>query len=317
MNRENKQSPEHLKAMAEINRYNYNCTPEKPIFLSSAISYDIPDAKPWMDLHAELEIYIHLSGSARRIWEGLSIDVKPGDVCFAGAYELHGYQLLDVPVQGVVIEISPSLLTDAHFPEYPDINWMALFTMPPEKRPRATPQMRSRVLELSTRLLSYGQGDEAPARVYRRLALFELLTMFENEEASAIPRPHQQPEAYAKLAPAIELATHSKKLVSNSEAAAACRMPRNQFIMAFEKNMGVSFSRFALRHRIDAAHKIIVFTDKPIKAVAEELGFANVSHLHRLFVAHYHSTPVEFRQRMKERTAYRNAMAKTAGKTAG
>ena len=306
---------ESLIAQSKISQTgNYNCPPENPIALGP-VSYDHLHDKPWMDLHAELEIYIHLSGGMRRFWKGLTIDAKPGDVCFAGSFEPHGYQLLDVPVQGIVMEIAPSLLANAYFPEYPGVNWMSLFTTPPAQRPRATPQTRTRVQGLAARLLASGQGDSQPARLYRRLALFELLTMFENKEAPPTPRRHQQPEFYAKLEPAIELATRSRKLISNREGAAACHMECNPFILTFEKVMGVSFTKFALRHRIDAACKAVALTGTPIKVIADEFGFANVSHLHRLFIAYYHCSPAAFRQRMKERAASQKAdTSKPAGK---
>ena len=315
MNRENKQASSTPETSADINRYDYNCTPENPVFISTGIIYDVIRPTPWMDMHAELEIYIHLAGGMRRRWDGLAIDVKPGDVCFAGSYEPHGYQLLDVPVQGIVMEVAPDFLAKTVFPEYPEMNWLSIFTMPPEQRSRATPPMRAHVLELYTRLLNYGQGDEPASRFYRRLALFELLLIFATQDAPAQIKPTHPAETYAQLIPAITLAVNSRQLIPNSEAAAACHMGHNPFILTFEKVMGVSFTKFALRHRIDAACKAIALTQSPIKVIAEEFGFANVSHLHRLFVAHYHCTPVEFRQRMKERATCRIQLEAGAKKT--
>jgi AraC-like DNA-binding protein len=305
-----------LIAQSKITRTGgYNCTPEKPVYIS-AKTYDRLRPTPVMDMHAELEIYIHLAGGIRRFWKGLTIDAKPGDVCFSGSFEPHGYQLLDVPAQGIVMEIAPSLITNAYFPEYPAINWLSLFTTPPAQRPRATPQTRTRVQGLATRLLAYGQGDTPQARLYRRLALFELLAMFENKEAPPTPRRQRQPpDLYARLEPAIALATHSRQLIPNIKAAAACGMKCNPFIQVFEKVMGVSFTKFALRHRIDAACKAVALTDTPIKVIAEEFGFANVSHLHRLFTAHYHCSPPVFRQRTKERAASQKAPQKPTDKT--
>jgi len=316
---ENKQLAAGLIAQSKTTRHEayYNCTPENPVYISANKIYDVLRPTPWMDMHAELEIYIHLSGGMRRFWEGVAIDVKPGDVCFAGSFEPHGYQLLDVPAQGIVMEAAPDFLAKTVFPEYPGMNWMSLFTVPPAQRPRATPPMRARVLELCTRLMNYGQGDEPAARFHRRLALFELLLIFTTEDTPARGKQPHQAETYAQLMPAITMAINSRQLIPNNKAAAACRMPRNSFILTFEKVMGVSSTKFVLRHRIEGACKAIALSDAPIKTIAEEWGFANISHLHRLFVAHYHCTPAEFRQRMKERTAYRNAHApKPAGKTA-
>ena len=306
---------ESLIAQSKISQTgNYNCPPENPIALGP-VSYDHLHDKPWMDLHAELEIYIHLSGGMRRFWKGLTIDAKPGDVCFAGSFEPHGYQLLDVPVQGIVMEIAPDFLAKTVFPEYPDTNWLSLFTMPPEQRPRATPPMRAHVLELCTRLMNYGQGDEPASRFYRRLALFELLLIFISKDTPAQIKQPYQAETYAQLMPAIALAINSRQLIPNSEAAAACGMGHTPFILTFEKVMGVSFTKFALRHRIDAACKAVALTGTPIKVIADEFGFANVSHLHRLFIAYYHCSPAAFRQRMKERAASQKAdTSKPAGK---
>jgi transcriptional regulator GlxA family with amidase domain len=95
----------------------------------------------------------------------------------------------------------------------------------------------------------------------------------------------------------VSLVFDSRRLVTVQEAAHACSMSRNSFAGLFRNVMGVSFGDFALRHRITAAAEELVRASEPLKAVAANWGFADISHFTRCFVRHYGISPGAYRTR--------------------
>ena len=48
------------------------------------------------------------------------------------------------------------------------------------------------------------------------------------------------------------------------------------------------------RSNLDAAARELLGSDKPIKAIAREWGFADTGHMHRSFRKYFNCTPVEY-----------------------
>ena len=111
----------------------------------------------------------------------------------------------------------------------------------------------------------------------------------------ALPGVDQRP--FQQLNPAIEQVFGSHRFIPTREAARACGMNRIQFSRFFKANMGLSFADFSLRHRLDQAVEQMLSTPAPLKSIAHTHGFTDESHLHRVFMRHYHCTPAAYRQR--------------------
>ena len=95
---------------------------------------------------------------------------------------------------------------------------------------------------------------------------------------------------------AIELAFGAQRLVTNEEAARACDLSVDMFMRRFQERMGLSFTKFALRHRLNAAAQQLIETVKRVRNVAQDWGFTDESHLNRLFHRHYGCTLGEYRE---------------------
>ena len=74
------------------------------------------------------------------------------------------------------------------------------------------------------------------------------------------------------------------------------RMSRTQFVRLFRNSMGTSPHRYVMRKRLERAHELIVDGTVPLAEVALTTGFANQSHLHRLYRDAYGVTPGAVRQ---------------------
>ena len=84
-----------------------------------------------------------------------------------------------------------------------------------------------------------------------------------------------------------------------SELASACGLSRSHFAKAFKASMGTPPHRWLLRHRVHRAAEMLERTDESISAIASSCGFADQSHLTRIFHAMVGFSPADWRRRRK------------------
>jgi AraC-like DNA-binding protein len=90
--------------------------------------------------------------------------------------------------------------------------------------------------------------------------------------------------------------------VSCSRAASVCGFSEPHFRSLFRRMMGVSFGQFSLRARLGFAAHCLASTGLPLQQVVEATGFADLSHLHRVFEKHFGCNPTRYREQAREAT---------------
>jgi AraC-like DNA-binding protein/mannose-6-phosphate isomerase-like protein (cupin superfamily) len=251
------------------------------------------------DMHYFLEVGIILSGRMRRFYEGRQLLLGPGDVWFCGAWEPHGYRIEAAPCENVVVLVLPEVLSAFRCAEAPELNWLAVFLAAPRQRPSAAPAQRSAVLRLARQFKHYQEAAPRPSRIWLRTWLMELLlTVQEGWQAPADAR-NEPAVAPGRIDRALGLVFQKQRFIPEAEAARACGAGRGAFLKDFRRLMGISFAQFALRRRLSGAARLLLETDRPIKAVAAEWGFTDAGHLYRCFTRHYGCTPAAYRKQRK------------------
>jgi AraC-like DNA-binding protein/quercetin dioxygenase-like cupin family protein len=246
------------------------------------------------DMHYELEMGIVLKGTMTRYAGNSRRICEAGDMWFSGMWEPHAYRGGN-RCHRVVIVIWPPILASLRLPEARNINWMQPFLTSPDDRPIIPIELRDGV----TRLVEHhiGQGGRMTPPRKRLLVMELLLFLFEHRLVGrAANNAAPEPERIVHIMPAIDLAFERSDLITNEAAAKICGLSRDIFIRSFRRLMGVSFSKFAMRHRLNRAAEQLAKTHTPIKAIAREWGFTDASHLHRLFTQHYGCTPLTYRE---------------------
>lgn len=277
-------------------RYDYHLSAEMPI-IGVAKTYSDIHQHVWFDLHAEVEFGIVLRGRTQRMWGNTLRILGPGDVWFCGVFERHGYRIIEPPCQVVALIISPDAVADLFFTEAPTINWLGMFTAPLAQRPHTTDAQRPHVIDIGRRLWRNCRGKHTyTPSLLRRLLLVEALHLLAGTQEDQHTASRRSKGAYARIAPAIELALQAHTLVTNEQAATTCGLSRDQFIRGFRQMLGISFADFALRRRLQGAKLDLSYTDLPIKAIARNWGFTDHSHLHRLFTEHFQCAPSDLRR---------------------
>lgn len=293
-------SRETHKIVDGVVQYDYHLSADHPI-TGFAKSYAHVDPQPWFDMHVALEIGILMRGRVERYWETMQATLSPGDVWLSGVFERNGYRVVRQPCDVVVMFVWPDSLSHTVLPELPDQNWLSLFTRAAHARPQTTTAQRATVLDIGRRLQRLGVDDGQVANARRRLLLLELLLLFMDASPASGRDRHTAADGYERIAPAIDLALRSRTFVSQDAGASACGMNRHNFRRAFESLLGVSFTRFALRHRLQGAAVDMTHSDSPMKAIASSWGFTDQSHLHHVFKREYGCAPRAYRDQHRHR----------------
>ncbi len=84
--------------------------------------------------------------------------------------------------------------------------------------------------------------------------------------------------------------------ISLEEIAAACGLSVSHFSRAFRKSTGYAPHAWLLRARVEMARAKLRTRDVPLSTIARECGFANQSHLSRVFTGHVGLSPGAWRK---------------------
>lgn len=92
---------------------------------------------------------------------------------------------------------------------------------------------------------------------------------------------------------------HISEKIGADEVADALYMSRPYLSSRFIRETGMSLTDYILREKTEEAKKLLRYTDKPILAVSEYLGFSSQSHFTRVFKKITGVTPGKYRQEHK------------------
>ena len=272
----------------------YSLTEQNPVVLYHGV-YNEPSGD-MIDMHYELEAGIVRRGRMVRHYLDYDVELTEGQAWLCGAWEPHGARIAAAPCEVIVMVVYPGLLDggDEH-----DHDMLRLFGLRPDLRPRGS--AGGDMLRIADSLIGLDQRPSRYESRWRSLLLKELLLILAEE--ADLPSLEQAPwtEAFPvhSLQPSLELVFECKGRLTAARAARACGMTTAAFSRAFQKMVGTSFREFALLHRLRGSARHLTSTDDPLKVIAPEWGFSDVSHLHKCFVAHYGVSPGRFRARVR------------------
>jgi AraC-like DNA-binding protein len=275
-----------------IQRVEFELSPERPI--SSWIAKKAKHMQDIeFDMHYPLEMGVVLNGKMERHYEGSYEELGPGNIWFCGVWEPHGYKILTEKCQHLVLILYPSLLANRSFPSSSSIELLTPFSLPAGSRPQIPKDHKETTISLA-RTINQCDTSSSLGRA-RQINLIENLILTSMEFHSPDPKNENCQSSYSELLPALQLGMNNFKPVSIHDAAISCSMHDEIFSRRFKNQFGISFSKFSLRNRLSHAAHTLSTTKTPIKVIVEHYGFTDNSHLHRLFMQHYHISPAKYR----------------------
>ena len=88
--------------------------------------------------------------------------------------------------------------------------------------------------------------------------------------------------------------------VALSDLANAFSVTRQYVSMAFHRELGIPFSEYLTRLRLEEAHRLLMTTDRNMTEIAGASGFPNLKAFNQAFRAKYGESPKEFRRQKLE-----------------
>ncbi|MCJ7822854.1 MAG: hypothetical protein MUQ26_07255, partial [Armatimonadetes bacterium] len=216
-------------------------------------------------IHEGREVAVLLEGEYDMSFDSYHLAAKPGDLWLVGMWEPHAHGTRPALVRTVkiaVVILLPEFLGDERLGSVP---WLSLFSVPPEERPRATtPEMREMTLAAGRELWRETAEKRPGWQTMVRLDLLRLL-LGVSREWDPPNLPHADTRSLARIMPALSLG-HSvpPRLVSVTDAAAACGYSRSRFDSIFLRATGLTFGRFLLRSRLAYVAQQLLRTDLSI-----------------------------------------------------
>ncbi|MBN3790519.1 AraC family transcriptional regulator [Burkholderia sp. Ac-20353] len=92
------------------------------------------------------------------------------------------------------------------------------------------------------------------------------------------------------------LVQHPDSEISISNVASACGLSRSYFIKAFRQTVGTTPHRWLLEYRIERVKQCLRARTEPIADIAQQFGFADQSHLTRVFTSMVGIPPATWRR---------------------
>jgi AraC family transcriptional regulator len=93
---------------------------------------------------------------------------------------------------------------------------------------------------------------------------------------------------------------HFRQDISLTELASLTKLSQSRFARGFRVSTGVPPYTWALRRRVEAAEDLLVSTKMPLSRIALQVGFADQSHLTKVFRRTLGTTPAAWRRDRKE-----------------
>jgi AraC-like DNA-binding protein/mannose-6-phosphate isomerase-like protein (cupin superfamily) len=150
--------------------------------------------------------------------------------------------------------------------------------------------------ELEKALSEYNSAF--PFSVYQRLEkVFEFLFQEVFSPVRESPEVCPVKDKFSKVRAYIERKLDRKLFLK--ELAAAAGMSPEHFCREFRRVYGEAPLEMRNRLRINAAAKLIRFSDRPIKQIAEELGYSDIYHFSKAFKKQTGRSPGKFRNEIR------------------
>jgi AraC-like DNA-binding protein/mannose-6-phosphate isomerase-like protein (cupin superfamily) len=265
----------------------------------------------WMHWHDYYELFIALSGEGEVVIGNDRFPFTSGDIIIVEPLKIHGVVRMEESHTALVILFHSAAI--AARPGPLDRGFLQAW----EGRPAtALPRLRAdhpvagrvhgAILNLSRAWFSdAGDADRAISLKFHLLEmLFELRRGFSTGGSTVAESAITQSQREERLRKALEfVSAQAHRSLTQPEVARSVGMSTSRFREFFKRTTGWRFGDYLRDLRLDRSARLLRETDFSVAAVAQANGFADQSHLQRLFKAKYGISPLSYRRRHLERMA--------------
>jgi len=118
------------------------------------------------------------------------------------------------------------------------------------------------------------------------------IVLYDLHEVGGVAKP------FSQLEPALRhLHTRFRETMTTAELASLCHLSERQFTRVFRRLLGESPMRYLIRQRLHAARHELISSDRPVGAIALDVGFYDQSAFTRSFREVAGMTPARYREK--------------------
>lgn len=254
------------------------------------------------DMHYEIEIGILYRGEMERVYSNHIMNIQAGQLWISGMWEPHAGKSLKKPCDGITVFIRPNVFRMLNTGNDLAFNWGVPFLLPPAKRPQIHSKFgKKELIRLAKNYKKHVDPvrEEPAGALMQGTFLIKVLELILQENPECFKNEVSDFATRESINPALERVFNNRGFVTSKEAARECAMSDSCFGRLFERMMGSSFAKFALEYRLKHVVQDLIKTDKVLETIADEWGFCDLSHLHRVFTKKYGCTPSQYRKKYK------------------
>lgn len=259
---------------------------------------------PGPHMHSQVEINFVLQGQMTYWFDGRALVVTQGQLVFFWGMIPHQVTDVEEPTKFVCIYVpmalflalpTRSLLRDAIFR---GAVIEALDTKPYDQD--IFLRWRNELLSADEQIEQMVR-DELAARV-RRLDREGWRDMRNLAATSALDAGHDADRVLHVETMAKYIAERATSNLSVKDVAATVNLHPNYAMALFKRGVGHTINQSIMRQRLDVAQSMLIATDQSVANVAYDCGFGSLSRFYEAFHQRFHTSPANFRRRLRTGT---------------
>jgi AraC-like DNA-binding protein/mannose-6-phosphate isomerase-like protein (cupin superfamily) len=263
----------------------------------------------WMHWHDYYELWVATEGAGEYRSGNHQFTFSPGDIVLVDPLKLHGVLRMERAHRPLVIFFRTEAIAPAG--SEVDLAFLSAYDLRPESLSpvvRFESNAASPILAAIDHLAhAWFESRTKDRFVTLKFHLLEVLLRLRdafpaNEAISREPAPARA-EREAKLGRVLEYVSHHFHTpLSQPEVSRVAGMSPSRFRIFFKETTGWGFADYLRDFRLERSAELLRDSTESVASVAYRTGFADQSHLQRLFKAKYDISPLAYRKRCLRET---------------
>ena len=233
-------------------------------------------------LHRFIEIELITGGSGYEEIDGRIYEIQKGDITIMIPDEVHSFvSKTDDSLQITSIKVSPHYLQDTALSFMSSLLLKSL----PEDEYTLICQLCSKLHRIQAEKNKHGMDSIA------RECIRMIFLLCQAHKQDAVPIPIETADSDRYRRALLYIHKNFRRNLTVAEVAAEVYLVPNYFSSYFEKNMGMSCSRYINKLRMELAYEYVVATDISLKEIVSRCGFHSFSYFSYVFKSYYGCAP--------------------------